>query len=99
MLNGSARKVNESYRERVLASAAELGYTPNLSTQAVARGSSRTIALVISGISDPYFSAVAAAIMRQAETMGLRVSIAVTDRQVERELELVREIRGNNRAR
>ncbi|WP_308465940.1 LacI family DNA-binding transcriptional regulator [Rathayibacter soli] len=56
VLNGSTRKVNESYRRRVIASAAELGYAPNLSAQAVARGTSRTISLVISGISDPYFS-------------------------------------------
>lgn len=94
VLNGSTRKVNDAFRERVLAAASELGYTANLSAQAVARGSSRTIALVISGISDPYFSAMAAAIMRQAESVGLRVSIAVTDRRSDRELDLVREIRG-----
>jgi LacI family transcriptional regulator len=94
VLNGSARRVNDEYRERVLAAADELGYTPNLSAQAVARGTSRTIALVISGISDPYFSAMAAAIMRQAERIGLRVSIAVTERSVARELDLVRELRG-----
>ena len=94
VLNGSARRVNDSYRERVLSAASELGYTPNLSAQAVARGTSRTIALVISGISDPYFSAMAAAIMRQAERVGLSVSIAVTERSVARELDLVRELRG-----
>ncbi len=94
VLNGSERKVAESYRKRVLDAAHELGYTPNLSAQAVARGSSRTIALIISGISDPYFSAMAAAIMRQAEAVDLRVSIAVTERRIDRELELVRELRG-----
>ncbi|WP_223694292.1 LacI family DNA-binding transcriptional regulator [Leifsonia poae] len=94
VLNGSDRKVAESYRERVLAAARELGYTPNLAAQVIARGSSRTVALVISGISDPYFSAMAAAIMRQAESVDLRVSIAVTDRRPDRELDLVRELRG-----
>ena len=94
VLNGSERKVAESYRKRVLDAARELGYSPNLAAQAVARGSSRTVALVISGISDPYFSAMSAAIMRQAEAVDLRVSIAVTDRRVDRELELVRELRG-----
>src|SRR4051794_28651125 len=52
VLNGSSRKVAESYRERVLEAARELGYTPNLPAQAMARGTSRTIALVISLISD-----------------------------------------------
>ncbi|MFC5267790.1 LacI family DNA-binding transcriptional regulator [Kribbella qitaiheensis] len=94
VLNGSSRKVAESYRERVLLAARELGYTPNLPAQAMARGTSRTIALVISLISDPYFSAMAAEIMKQAEILGLHVSIAVTERQADRELDLVRELRG-----
>jgi len=94
VLNGSSRKVAESYRERVLHAARELGYTPNLPAQAMARGTSRTIALVISLISDPYFSAMAAEIMKQAEAIGLHVSIAVTERQADRELDLVRELRG-----
>jgi LacI family transcriptional regulator, galactose operon repressor len=94
VLNGSARKVAESYRERVLAAARELGYTPNLPAQAMARGTSRTIALVLSLISDPYFSAMAAEIMKQAKALGLHVSIAATERQADRELDLVRELRG-----
>ncbi|WP_026162655.1 LacI family DNA-binding transcriptional regulator [Kribbella catacumbae] len=94
VLNGSSRKVAESYRERVLLAARELGYTPNLPAQAMARGTSRTIALVISLISDPYFSAMAAEIMKQAEAIELHVSIAVTERQADRELDLIRELRG-----
>lgn len=94
MLNGSSRKVAESYRERVLHAARELGYTPNLPAQAMARGTSRTIALVVSLISDPYFSAMAAEIMKQAEASGLHVSIAVTERHADRELDLIRELRG-----
>lgn len=94
VLNGSARRVNEAYRQRVLAAASELGYTPNLSAQAVARGMSRTVALAVGGIADAYFSEMAAAIMRQAERTGLHLSIAVTGRSVARELEIVRELRG-----
>ena len=94
VLNGSDRKVRESFRERVLQSAQELGYTTNIAAQAVARGESRIVALVISGIADPYFSAMAAAVMKEAELAGLRVHIAVTDRRPDRELELVRELRG-----
>jgi LacI family transcriptional regulator len=95
VLNGSARRVKEEYRQRVLAAADELGYTPNLSAQTVARGTSRSIALVMSGISDPYFSEMAAAILHQAQRIGLVASIAVTERSVTRELELVREARGH----
>ena len=93
-LNGSARKVNEEYRQRVLAAAAELGYTPNVSAQAVARGSSATVALLVSDIADPYFSAIAAGVIRAAEDEGLNVTMAVTERDADREIELVRLLRG-----
>lgn len=93
-LNGSSRKVNEEYRQRVLAAAEELGYRPNLSAQAVARGSSATVALLVSDIADPYFSAIAAGVIRAAEEQGLNVTMAVTERDASREVELVRILRG-----
>jgi LacI family transcriptional regulator len=93
-LNGSTRKVNDAYRERVLAAAEELGYTPNLSAQAVARGASNTVALLVSDIADPYFSTIAAGVVREAAAAGLSVTMAVTDRDSEREIELVRIMRG-----
>lgn len=93
-LNGSARKVNDAYRERVQAAAARLGYTPNLSAQAVAKGSTMTVALVVGDISDPYFSSIAAGVISAAEESGFIVTMAVTARDTERELALVRALRG-----
>ena len=93
-LNGSTRKVNETYRERVLAAAERLGYTTNLSAQAVARGASATVALLVSDIADPYFSSIAAGVITGAEAHGLLVSMAVTGRDPARELALVRALRG-----
>jgi LacI family transcriptional regulator len=93
-LNGSSRTVNVQYRDRVLAAAAKLGYTPNLSAQAVARGASSTVALLVSDIADPYFSAIAAGVVKQAGEAGLVVTMAVTDRDTDREIELVRMLRG-----
>jgi len=93
-LNGSSRVVKEEYRARVLAAAERLGYTPNHSAQAVARGASTTVALLVSDIADPYFAAIAAGVIRAAEAEGLMVTIAVTDRSTEREIELIRMLRG-----
>lgn len=93
-LNGSERKVNESYRVRVLAAAEALGYTPNLSAQAVAKGASNTVALLVSDIADPYFSSIAAGVVRAAAAAGLMVTMAATDRDPDREIELVRVMRG-----
>jgi len=93
-LNGSSRKVNDEYRQRVLAAAAKLNYSPNLSAQAVARGSTSTVALLVSDITDPYFSSIASGVIETAEAHGLIVTMAVTGRSAERELELVRALRG-----
>ena len=93
-LNGSVRKVKDEYRERVIEAAAKLGYTANMSAQAVARGASSTVALLVSDIADPYFSAIAAGVIRAAEAEGLAVTMAVTERDPEREVELVRMLRG-----
>ncbi|MBF4552027.1 MULTISPECIES: LacI family DNA-binding transcriptional regulator [unclassified Pseudoclavibacter] len=94
-INGSAgRRVNEEIKKRVQETADRLGYSPNLSAQAVARGASSTIAVVVSDIADPYFSAIAAGVMRGAEEANLIVTIAAAERSVTNELEIVRTLRG-----
>ncbi|WP_348786658.1 LacI family DNA-binding transcriptional regulator [Leifsonia sp. NPDC080035] len=77
-LNGSARKVNPELQERVLASAAQLGYSPNVQAQAVARGTSNVVALVVGDIADPYFAAIASGVVRVADERGLVVTITAT---------------------
>lgn len=94
VLNGSTRKVAESYRERVEAAAAELGYTANLSAQATARGTSGIIALLVADIADPYFGQLASGVARGADEAGLIVTIAITERDPQREVRLVRALRG-----
>jgi LacI family transcriptional regulator len=93
-LNGSTRKVNDAYRQRVLAAAARLNYSPNLSAQAVARGTTTTVALLVADISDPYFSSIASGVVAEADHERLIVTMAATERDPERELELVRQLRG-----
>jgi LacI family transcriptional regulator len=94
VLNGSIRNVRQENVARVLAAAAELDYTPHLSAQAIARGATNTAALVVSGVDDPYFSAVAGGVTQAAEAAGLIVTMAVADRSPERELQIVRTLRG-----
>jgi len=93
-LNGSTRKVNEEYRRRVLDAAARLDYSPNLSAQAVARGTTTTVALLVGDIADPYFSQIAAGVVREADRERLIVMMVATERDPERELTLVRNLRG-----
>lgn len=93
-LNGSTRKVADSFRQRVEAAAAELGYSANLSAQATARGTSAIIALLVADIADPYFGLMAAGVARGADEAGLIVNIAITERDPAREVRLVRALRG-----
>jgi LacI family transcriptional regulator len=94
VLNGSTRKVAESYRERVEAAAEKLGYTANLSAQATARGASAIVALLVADIADPYFGQIASGVARGADEAGLVVTIAITERDPQREVKLVRALRG-----
>lgn len=93
-LNGSTRRVNDEYRRRVLEAAARLDYSPNLSAQAVARGTTTTVALLVADIADPYFSSIAAGVIAVADIEHHVVTMAVTERDPERELALVRTLRG-----
>ncbi|HEY5223264.1 MAG TPA: LacI family DNA-binding transcriptional regulator [Microbacteriaceae bacterium] len=93
-LNGSTRRVNDEYRDRVRAAAARLNYSANLSAQAVARGRSKSIGLVVGDIADPYFSSIAAGVFRAAEEAGLIVTVAASERRPEHEINIVAALRG-----
>jgi LacI family transcriptional regulator, galactose operon repressor len=87
VLNGSDRTVGDRLRRRVLAAATQLGYRANPHAQAVARGATNIVGLVVHDLADPYFSAIADGVMRQCEQRGLVVVLASTRRDPEREIE------------
>jgi LacI family transcriptional regulator len=91
----SGRVVAGHLRERVLAAAAELGYVPNVNAQAMARGRADIIGLVVHDIADPYFSTIASGVAAVAASRGALVTLAVTDRDPERELAHVQLFRRN----
>jgi len=84
-LNGSVRKVRQESVDRVHAAAQELRYTTNVQAQAVARGTTTTLALVVGDIADPYFAAIAAGAIRAADDAGLVVTITSTGGDPSRE--------------
>jgi LacI family transcriptional regulator len=95
-LNGSSsRNVRQENVDRVLAAARRIGYEPHLSAQAIAKGSTKTAALVVGDVADPYFSSIAAGVTESSEAEGLVMAMAVTGRSPERELEIVRTLRGH----
>ncbi|MBT1175974.1 LacI family DNA-binding transcriptional regulator [Bifidobacterium callimiconis] len=89
VLNGGTRKVRDDLRGKVMQAAERLNYHANAYAQAVAKGGSSNIALLVSDISDPYFAGVSQGVVKAASQRGVTVSIAVASNG-EDELDRVR---------
>jgi len=86
--------VGEDLRLRVRAVASRLDYSPNAQAQAMARGRTNVVGLLVHDIADPYFSTIAASVMGSADERSLMVNITSTGRRPERELEALAALRG-----
>lgn len=92
-INGSqTRVVGEELRTRVLASARQLGYAPDANAQAMARGTTRAVGVVVHDLTDPYFAAVADAMSRAATERGLFLTLSTTGNNVEHLAEVVSQL-------
>ncbi|QLQ35756.2 LacI family DNA-binding transcriptional regulator [Micromonospora robiginosa] len=90
-LNGM--RVTPQLRDRVLAAAAQLAYTPNAHARALAGASHRTVGVICHDVTDPYFAAIAGGVMRIAGANDLLVMLASTFRDPEREIAYVSMLR------
>lgn len=70
-LNGSDRGVREANRARVLEAARTLGYTANIAAQAVARGRSRGVTLLVKNLPDDYANPIIAGVVAATQRHGL----------------------------
>lgn len=85
-INGSAtRVVQPELQARVLAAAEKLRYIPDANAQAMARGETDTIGLIVHDIADPYFSSIAAGVAQAADAAGLVVTLVSTQHEPHRE--------------
>jgi LacI family transcriptional regulator len=88
VVNGSvSRRPRADLVERVTRAAEQLGYSPNASAQAIARGFTTAVGLIVADIADPYFSSIAAGVTAEAEEHGLLVTLASTKGRPEREVD------------
>lgn len=71
--------VREGTRRRVLAAIEELNYQPNLHARSLAGGRSRTLGMVVSNISNPFFSDVFIAVEAAAKERGYEVMLENTN--------------------
>jgi LacI family repressor for deo operon, udp, cdd, tsx, nupC, and nupG len=86
------QRVNHRTREHVLAVAQELGYVPNPTAQALESGRTRTIALLVPDITNPYFSGVIKGAERAAAGAGLTLVLADTAENAGTESRLVQRL-------
>ncbi|MCL3859396.1 LacI family DNA-binding transcriptional regulator [Actinotalea sp. K2] len=98
-INGSAnRTVRPDLRDRVLEAAERLRYSPDANAQAMARGRTTSLGLIVHDIADPYFSSIAAGVGLAAERADLAVTLASTQHDPSREPRFV-ELLTRQRAR
>jgi LacI family transcriptional regulator len=85
-------RVNHRTRELVLEVAERLGYSPNPAAQALESGRSRTVALVVPDITNPYFAGVIKGAERGAAKAGLTLVLADTQENPANEEQLLRRL-------
>ncbi|RCG30224.1 LacI family transcriptional regulator [Sphaerisporangium album] len=93
VLNNTAA-VRADMRERVLAAATSLAYTPNSHAQALARATSQVVGVICHDIGDPYFAGIIRGVMRMASEHDLHVTLGSTFGDQEREIAYVGMMRG-----
>lgn len=84
VLNGKGKeyRVNEDTAKRILDIARELNYQPNLAARSLRSGRTKTIGLVVSDISNPFFSQLARLLEDEATKRGYTVLFASSDEDV-----------------
>ncbi len=83
VLNGVG-PIKSSTRKRVLSAIQELKYRPNLHARALAAGHSRTLGMVVSNLSNPFFLDIFQALEAAARLKGYDVMVSSTDYDRER---------------
>jgi LacI family transcriptional regulator len=84
------RPVSERTTDRVMAAIEQTGYSQNTIARAMARGRTQSLGLAISGLANPYFSELIAAVEEAASAAQHTLLIADTHDDPEHELEVVR---------
>lgn len=86
VLNGKARqhRVSEEMVRKIKDAAEKLNYQPNIFAKSLREGKSRVIGVVLSDISNPFFSSIARCLEDEAEKYGYSVLFSSSDENRER---------------
>ncbi len=86
VVNGS-NGVSERVRDRVLAAVAELGYRPNRAARSLRTRAAAVIGLIISDITNPFFTSMVRGVEDAAQAAGFSVVLANADEDLAKELQ------------
>ena len=91
VLNGKQKqhRIKDEVAQRIKEIAKELNYKPNAAAKSLRNGRSRTIGVVVSDISNPFFAHLARHIEASAERHGYSVHFASSDESAQRTAVLV----------
>lgn len=87
--------VKDATRKRVLAAVEELNYHPNLHARSLAGGRSRTLGVIVSNISNPFFSDLFIAVEAAAKERGFEVMLENTNYRPQALVSSVRSLLGH----
>jgi len=81
VLNGKAteKRISEEMEQRVLNHVKELGYRPNRVAKSLRTGKSKIIGMLVEGIADPFFAAIARIVEEQAYRLDYKIFYASTE--------------------
>lgn len=91
VLNGKARqyRISDEVAKKVIETAKQMNYAPNLMAQNLRSGKTRLIGLVVTDISNPFYSSIARIIEDRANELNYTVLIGSTDEDPENTERLV----------
>lgn len=95
VLTGSA-EVDPATRQRVLDAVRQLDYRPNLVARGLRRQVSQVLALVVTDIENPFYTAVCRGVEDAARLKGYSVILCNADRDIDKEREYLRVVADQN---
>jgi LacI family transcriptional regulator len=91
VLNGKGAQmgISEHSQKRILDYLEQINYIPNVSAQGLRTGKTKTIAMMVEDISDPFFSSIARVIEEIAYKKGYKILYSSTENDTQRARDLI----------
>lgn len=95
VLNGKAeeKRISKEVTKRILKHVKEVGYRPNLLAKSLRTGQSKTIGMLVEGISDNFFASIARGVEEEAYKTGYKIFNSSTDNNTKKARELIKAFR------